>query len=69
MPSSADVMFVAKGNGLLFHYLDVRDVMTTVHRVGEGEQSAGCEDSARKTYFRDAICASVEKLGHPVRPV
>jgi hypothetical protein len=68
-PVVADVMFVAEGYGLIFDYFDVRDVVTTVHRVGDSNQSADCEDSARNTYFRDAICASVEKLGHPVRPV
>jgi hypothetical protein len=50
-PVVADVMFMAEGYGLIFDYFDVRDVMTTVHRVGEGDQSADCEDTARNTYF------------------
>ena len=50
-PVVADVMFVAEGYGLVFNYFDVRDVMTTVHRVGESDQSADCDDTARNTYF------------------
>jgi hypothetical protein len=47
----AHVVFVAKGNGLVFDYMDVRDIPTTVHRVGESDQSADCENSARNAYF------------------
>jgi hypothetical protein len=57
---------VTEGIGLVFDYVDVRDKGATVHRVCEGNQAACRDDGARETYFGDAICASMEKLGHPV---
>src|SRR5271170_3331236 len=61
-----DVMFMAEGNGLIFDYLDVRDVVTTVHRICKSEQSSGGDNSRPETDFRYAICTAVEELGHPV---
>jgi hypothetical protein len=61
-----DVMLVAERDGLLFDYLDVRDVVTTVHHVGKSEQSPGSDNSGGEADLRNAICASVEELGHPV---